>query len=184
LVESISEIKLAALEALWTEERVPFPPRNERRVWEAWLRREGDIDHLERLRRFAPRFELTVGDEVINFVDRVVVLVTATAEELSRSIDILGMIAEVLATKHTAAFYAAKTAVDQRALVEGLLRRTTLRPGNVPYVCLLDTGVNQAHPLLTGLLDVNDLDTYKPAWGVDDRTVTALKWPGLPRSAT
>lgn len=113
LVESISDIKLAALEALWTEESIPFPVRDQRLAWELWLRRDGDIDYLERLRHFAPDFGLTVSEEVITFVDRIVVLVTATAEQLSRSIEILGMIAEVRAPKRTAAFYAAKTPVDQ-----------------------------------------------------------------------
>lgn len=54
-----------------------------------------------------------------------------------------------------------------------------LPPGGAPYVCLLDTGVNQAHPLLTSVLDPNDLHTYKAAWGVDDRYGHGTEMAGL-----
>jgi hypothetical protein len=95
LVESISDIKLAALEALWTEESIGFPQPDVSITWEVWLRRHSDIDHLARLRGYAEHFHLTVGEQAITFVDRTVVLVTGTANDLSRSAEILGMIAEV-----------------------------------------------------------------------------------------
>ena len=59
LVESISNIQLAALEALWTEETLPFPDRNTAITWEVWLRRDRSIDHLARLRGYAEHFGLT-----------------------------------------------------------------------------------------------------------------------------
>lgn len=179
LVESISDIKLAALETLWTEEQIPFPAGDERRVWELWLRRDRGINHLARLRQFGPDFGLEVGEDVITFVDRLVLLVTGTANQLSGSIDILGMIAEVRAPKNTATFYAAMSPVDQRVLVDGLLDRISGPSRNTPYICLLDTGVNQAHPLLSEVIAIADLDTYKPAWGVDDRHGHGTEMAGL-----
>jgi len=59
-IESISDIKLAALEALWTEETLPFPDRNATITWEIWLRRQHDTNHLARLRGYAEHFRLTV----------------------------------------------------------------------------------------------------------------------------
>jgi hypothetical protein len=95
LVESISDIKIAALEALWTEERVPFPDRTAITTWELWLRRQGTTDHLARLHAFAGQFNLIAGAQSVAFVDRTVVLVRGSGDDLARSIDILGMIAEV-----------------------------------------------------------------------------------------
>jgi len=121
LVESISDIKLAALEALWTEETLPFPDRSAEITWELWLRRQNGVDHLARLRSFAQTFNLTVRDQTITFVDRTVVLLRGTANDLSRSIDILGMIAELRLPKVTAAFFSEMTAKEQREWVEDLL---------------------------------------------------------------
>jgi hypothetical protein len=179
LVESISDIKRAALEALWTEERLRFPPRDQSTTWEVWLRRQRDIDHLERLRRYAGNFGLTVGEQAITFVDRIVVLVTGTADQLSASVDILGMIAEIRAPKDTAAFFTDMTAIEQQEWVEDLLTRMSPPAASAPFVCLLDTGINQAHPLLTPIVNVADLDAYRPAWGVDDRHGHGTEMAGL-----
>ena len=179
LVESISNIKLAALEALWTEEMLPFPRRDLETTWEVWLRRQSGIDHLARLRGYAEHFRLTVGAQAITFVDRVVVLVKGTANDLSTSIDILAMIAELRVPKTTASFFTEMTAVEQRDLINDLLARMTPPAAVSPFVCLLDTGINQAHPLLDQIVDIADLHSYKPAWGVDDRYGHGTEMAGL-----
>jgi hypothetical protein len=179
LVESISNIQLAALEALWTEDTLPFPERDATVTWEVWLRRDQGLDHLARLRGYAEHLNLQVGEQVLTFVDRKVVLVTATASDLARSIDILGMIAEVRLPKTTAAFFTEMTAVEQEQWVEELSARIRPPAGDVPYVCLFDTGLNQGHPLLGDVVDRADLHTYKPGWGVDDRYGHGTEMAGL-----
>src|SRR5690606_22999371 len=51
---------------------------------------------------------------------------------------------------------------------DDLLQRTQIPDGDLPRVCLLDSGVNRGHPLLAPLMDSADLHTVEPAWGVDD----------------
>lgn len=179
LVESISNIQLAALEALWTEETLPFPDHNNAMTWELWLRRERGIDHLARLRGYAEHFNLHVGEQLLTFVDRIVVLVRGTASDLARSVDILGMIAEVRMPKVTAAFFTEMTSVEQLEWVDDLAERVVPPAGNVPFVCLFDTGVNQAHALLRRVIDQADLHTYRPAWNVDDRYGHGTEMAGL-----
>ena len=179
LVESISDIKIAALEALWTEERLPFPDHAAVITWEVWLRRTNDIDHLARLRAFAEQFELVVGEQVVTFVDRTVVLIRGSANNLARSVDILGMIAEVRMPKATAAFFSDMNAIEQTEWVDELVARTEAPPGDAPSICLFDTGLNHAHPLITAVAEPADLHTYKPAWGVDDRAGHGTPMAGL-----
>lgn len=179
LVESISDIRLAALEALWTEETLPFPDRDALITWEVWLRHQGAIDHLARLRGYAEHFGLAVGEESITFVDRKIVLVQGTATNLARSIDILGMIAELRTPSMTAAFFTEMTAVEQQELVDELIARLVPPPAGCPFICLFDTGLNNAHPLLTAVTNDADLHTYKPAWGRDDRHGHGTPMAGL-----
>lgn len=179
LVESIADIKLAALEALWTETDIAFPEVEAVTTWEVWLRRFKDVDHLARLRAFADAFHLTVGRQTVSFVDRKVVLVRGTARDLSRSVEILGMIAEVRLPKTTAAFFTDMNAIEQQAWVDDLAGRVTAPPPDAPYVCLFDTGLNHGHPLLAQVVAEGDLHTYKPVWGTDDREGHGTPMAGL-----
>lgn len=179
LVESIADIQLAALEAFWTEETIAFPALDQVFTWEVWLRNGGNVDHLARLRQFARAFDLTVREETLTFVDRVVVLVRGTSNNLSRSVEILGMIAEVRLPKATAAFFTHMNASDQQTAVNGLAARLVPPVEGSPFVCLLDTGLNNGHPLLAGVASNGDLHSYKPAWGVDDRQGHGTPMAGL-----
>ena len=70
-------------------------------------------------------------------------------------------------------------AVEQQDWVEDLASRLQPPPATAPYVCLLDTGLNRAHPLLAPLAADNDVHAYKPAWGVDDRQGHGTPMAGL-----
>jgi hypothetical protein len=179
LVESISHIQLAALEALWTEETLTFPDQEVSITWELWLRREARVDHLARLRGYAEHFNLTVGEQVLTFVDRTVVLVRGTAQDLARSVDILGMIAEIRLPKVTADFFTTMTSIEQQAWIDELRARIVPPGANTSYICLFDTGVNRGHTLLSPVVAQADLHTYKPAWNVDDRYGHGTEMAGL-----
>lgn len=179
LVESISDIKLAALEGLWMEEGLPFPEASIITSWEVWLRNSTVLDHLARLRQYAPIFNLEVGEQVAKFVDRTVVVVRGTATDLSKSAEILGMIAELHIPKTTAAFFTHMEDIEQQDWVNSLVARTGAPPSNSPYVCLLDTGLNHPHPLLVPVASNEDRHAYKPQWGLDDRDNHGTPMAGL-----
>lgn len=180
LIASISEISLAALEALWTEPGEPFPPVDELITWEVWLRNDHPkVDHLARLREYAARFELIVGQQFVSFIDRKVVLVRATAQALARSAEILGMIAELRLPKATASFFTAMNGMEQEQWALDLAGRLSPPPENAPYVCILDTGLNHQHPLIAPVADQADAHTYKPEWGIHDREGHGTPMAGL-----
>ena len=168
LVASIADIRLAALEALWTDNPELLPPVDQLATFELWLRRSG-VDHLVRLRENAERFGLRVSDEVVSFVERRIVLVHGTAQDIARSNEILGAIAEIRLAKTTAALFTRMPAEEQRRWSDDLLKRLRLPEADAPSVCLLDTGLNAAHPLLKPLTASDSLHSYIPQWNVDDR---------------
>jgi len=178
-VANIADIKLAALEAFWTDDHATFPAGADAVTWEVWLRHAGEIDHLVRLRTVGPTLGLTVGDQALSFVDRTIVLVRATPEQLSRSIEILGAIAELRSPKTSVAFFTGMASIEQEEWVNELVQRIVPAPQDAAYVCLLDTGTNSAHPLIAPVLAQNDLHTYRPDWGVDDRQGHGTPMAGL-----
>ena len=113
-----------------------------------------------------------LGYEVVSnaliFVDRLVILVRGTREQLAKGVEVLGTIAEVRKAKTTAEFFSALTPSEQHEWGDELLERVSLPPAGSPVVGLLDTGVNRGHPLLAPLIQENDCQSLKPAWGVHD----------------
>jgi hypothetical protein len=181
LVESISEIQQAALEALWTDEREVLPAEDQQEIWwEVWLRAGNDpqgmidffIEHISHL-------GCTVSPEVIRFPDRNVVAVHGTKAQMSRSITLLNSIAELRKAKETADFFIAIDAPEQRAWIEDLQDRTIDPPEDCPAVCILDTGVNNEHPLLHSYLSTEDMHSYDPNWNVTDHHGHGTEMAGL-----
>ena len=170
LVESISNIKLATLRELWTDDPALYPAANTIITWEVWLRRAdaGEDIALTRLTAGAPDFGYVIASNALTFVDRTVVLVRGTREQVSRGVDVLGVIAEVRKAKVTTDFFAALEPSDQHDWSDELLERLTVAPVGAPAVGLLDTGVNHAHPLLAPAMTNADVQTLKPAWGPHD----------------
>ncbi len=180
LIESISAIKLAALQELFTDDLEFFPQDGEAIWWEVWLRHSDQLDYEAFIRNHAEQLEIRVSDESIHFLDRTIILVHGTKEQMTRSIRLLGAIAEVRRAKETAAFYTGMDRQEQREWIDDILGRTTAPPKDAPAVCLLDTGLNEQHPLLQPVGDTTDLHSYDlPNWGTDDRYGHGTPMAGL-----
>ena len=170
LVESIANIKLATLRELWTDEIDLYPAAATPIAWEVWLRRpeRGEAAPRDRVRTSAADFGYEVISNDLVFVDRTVLLIRGTREQLARGAEVLGVIAEVRKAKITADFYSTRSVADQHELSDRLLARLGQLAVNAPAVGLLDTGVNHGHPLLATIMTDADVQTLKPNWGVHD----------------
>lgn len=170
LVESIANIKLATLKEYWTDDRDLYPAANTVITWEVWLRRPvaEEASPIDRVRNGAADFGYEIISNSRNFVDRTVVLIRGTREQLARSAEILGVIAEVRTAKVTADFYSTRAAAAQYELADGLVARLSQLDPTSPVVGLLDTGVNHGHPLLAPVISDGDVQELKPGWGGHD----------------
>jgi len=170
LIESISAIKLAALRELFTDDLKLFPKDNAAIWWETWLRHSDQFEYESFLRDHAEQLGMRVSSEAIHFLDRTILLVYGTPEQMARSVRLLGSIAEVRKAKDTAAFYTGMDRQDQKEWAEDLIERVTPPPEGSPAVCLLDTGLSEQHPLLQPVASTDDMHSYdRLNWGTDDR---------------
>jgi len=180
LITQLQNIRLAAVEALWTDEPALLPAENEAAWWEVWLRVDSDRQAvLGFFREYATHLGLEVSGRHVAFPERTVVNVRGTKAQLAQSVQLLNSIAELRKPKDTAAFFAALEPSEQRDWMNELLGRIQLPSDHAPVVCLLDTGVNRGHPLVSPLLGPTDLDTVNPAWGVDDQYGHGTQMAGL-----
>jgi len=168
LIESIASIKKAALKELFTDDVSLFPKSGEV-WWEVWLRREGSHDHVELLREHASQHNMLISNEKINFSDRTVVLAYGDADSISESITLLGIIAEIRLAKDTADFYTSMDNIEQGQWTQDLSNRLQPPPISAAAVCVLDTGLNYAHPFLTYVTNEDSVFSYdEPNWGTHD----------------
>jgi Subtilase family len=180
MIDSIAAIRRAALDALWTDDKEVFPLDNQAIWWEVWLRREGDETALlSYFKEHAAKIGLRFGSEHITFPDRSVVLAYGTKEQMSKSVDLLNCVAELRKAKETAEIFTRMSPFEQAEWVEDTLGRLQSLPENAPAVCILDTGVNNGHPLIEPRLDSRDMHAYDPGWNVEDHLGHGTEMAGL-----
>lgn len=174
LLNTIGSIRASALTGLWTDAPELLPAdQDEQFWWEVWLRRSKDDagSYLNDFRRIAAMADCQVSDAVVEFPERSVVVMYASQRQIAQSVMLLNCVAELRRAKDTAAFFVGLKIPEQRQWADDLAARLQMPPdtNEVPRVCLLDSGVNRAHPLLESLIDQSDLHTVNVAWGTHDQ---------------
>lgn len=182
LIDSIQNLRQASLQALWTDSPDLFPSDDQGEVWwEVWLPVRGDrAAVVNTFKQLAQGLELAVDSGQLDFPERTVLVVFADAPKMRRSMVVLNSIAELKRPKDTADFFDDLDIIEQDDWLDDLLSRTTFNddPGS-PYVCLLDTGVNETHPFLAPSLARADMHTTDPKWSVDDLNGHGTAMAGL-----
>jgi hypothetical protein len=180
LIESISGIRRAALESFWTDDEGLLPATGTAIWWEVWLRVGQDRDEITTVfSQQALSGGLQVQPWEIKFTDRTVVLAFGTPEQMSQSVELLDCLAELRLAKDRPEFFMSLDAREQAEWIADLLGRIEQRDGDLPAVCVLDTGVNNGHPLLRDSLDEEDRLTCEPAWGTTDHLGHGTAMAGL-----
>ncbi len=167
LINSVSDIRRAVLKSFWRSEEWAEAPTEQPDWVEVWL--SGDTEEvISRFGSIARVLELGVADDVLKFPERTVKLVRATRQQLERLIENSDDIAEFRIARRLASFFIELENRDQMEHVRDLLARCSFNDDAKVAVCILDTGVNNAHLLLKPVLNGVDLHTAKPEWGTHD----------------
>ncbi|MCG8673256.1 MAG: S8 family peptidase, partial [Pseudomonadales bacterium] len=140
--------------------------------------RQGIVNHF---RETATGLNFRIAPGELFFPERSVLLVYGSVGQMKRSMMALNSIAELRRAKETAEFFDALTPEEQPQWIDELNDRLTFPADgtDAPYVCLLDTGVNNGHPLLQQAIVHADKHSVEPAWGVDDDEGHGTEMAGL-----
>ena len=183
LIDAIQQIRAATLRTLWTDAAEEFPAEDEGAVWwEIWLPVRGNREKVATL--FCERAEaqgMDVRQEQLRFPERTVLMARASVDQMRQSMVTLNSIAELRRPKEAADFFDALEREEQAEWLDDLLDRAQFADDadETPFACLLDTGVNRGHPLLSPALDANDLHTVEPGWGTEDADGHGTEMAGL-----
>ncbi|MBN2429394.1 MAG: S8 family peptidase [Deltaproteobacteria bacterium] len=183
LVNTIKEIRAASLRELWTDDESEFPRQDDEVFWwEVWLPVRKDRQKVvETFRFLAEAQEISLSSSMLEFPERTVLLAYASRKKMQQSMMTLNSIAELRRAKETAEVFDSLSPEQQPEWIEELMSRCeySAEGEGVPYVCLLDTGVNNGHPLIFHALADSDLHTVQPTWGLDDQAGHGTSMAGL-----
>lgn len=169
LISNISDIRIATLRSFWNEPTLQFPSDTDEIWWEIWLRRvqfDEDAHEDEKVVTQVTAAGANVANRRLLMPEHIIRLVRSTPVRLSASLLLLDNLAELRKAKDTADFFTDLRNFEQQDWVNDLLSRIDNQVHTTPVVIsILDSGVNNGHPLLTPFLPNNNMDSYNPAWG-------------------
>ena len=157
LFRSIEDVKLALLEALWTDNQEDFP--TERNDWyEVWIRISGiekaTIDQqCNRFKKSLQSLHISYKeDSILTFPERAVFLVCANKTSLANLLASSDQLAELRMGRALTGFLFNENRSEQQEWVDDLLSRLEINNDTDSVVCVLDSGVNNGHPLLEPII--------------------------------
>ncbi|WP_339811708.1 S8 family peptidase [uncultured Imperialibacter sp.] len=173
LIANIANIKLATLEAFWSDgPEISFPSENEIVWWEVWFRKtDNDGDRINKVITNLEQSEAQIGQLQLDFPEHFVRLVRASANQLSNSLMLLDNLAELRHPQELSDFITHDdiSIAEKELWLQDLVERTENRfDENSVLVCLLDSGVSNQHPLINPLLPDERLYTWIEDWGKFD----------------
>ena len=170
LVESIELIRRAVLQSFWYDPIGLLPDAHRREWCEVWLVAspatraaiETDFRGMCRL------LGIPIQEGAIHFVERIVVMVHANANELEELLASIAHVAEFRKGKEVAAFWTEMPNAEQAEWVEGLSPRLSIGMDASVAVTVIDTGVTNGHPLLSPIIPDDRCTTVQVSWGSAD----------------
>ena len=166
-IESIANIRKALeVESFWLDHKTLIPT-DEPEWCEVWLSSH-QLEIIDRFKELLREQQINSTDGVIRFPERAVKIVYANRTQLETITRLSDDIAEYRRAKETAAFWLDQNNKDQGEWVATILERLEVAPGSDVAVCILDTGVNNGHPLIAPILKSEDCQSVDPSWGTHD----------------
>ena len=169
LVRSIDTIREADVASFWQGPHENMPT-SDIRVWcEVWLstEKQNDSDVLTEFKSLLDEFNISYKDEHIAFPERIVMLILVNYNDLVALLQCSKYIAELNKCEEPNSFFIKEFLTAQYDWVDDITNR--LQPENSnATICLLDTGVSSAHPLLEQFIHEQDIHTVFDDGDVSD----------------
>jgi len=167
LINSIADIRKALeIDSFWQDHKTLIPDDSPK--WcEIWLSSDSN-EAINRFDTLINKLQMQSKSGVIRFPERAVKVVYANRDQLAQLSRSSDDIAEYRLAKTTAEFWTGLQNKDQAEWVQNLKDRTHYKDAVDVSVCILDTGVNNGHPLISPVLDNNDCQAVDTAWGSHD----------------
>lgn len=174
VVASIESINKAMVKELWTDEAdLPADKKVPCEIWLSVYKNETPTQIVEDFFRLCDELGIGYYKNYIEFPERAVVSVMANLETLKMILLNNPNVAEFRKNRTPVTFFTRENSYDeQQEWVQDLLKRISFNDSDIS-ICILDKGINNAHPLISPVLHDEDMHTI-----FDDRIVQDISSDG------
>ncbi len=166
-ISEIEHIRKAEFDTFWRDSPAALPDDPQFTMWWAlWCFRDRVEDVISTAKQLG--CYVAEPDKFLRFPDVEVVPIFARKVEVEILLFGTLGIAELRRASDSPTFFMEEVRGNENAWIEDLAERVTWPSNKVPTVCLLDTGVNRAHPLLEPAVSEEAIDAVNQAWQADD----------------
>lgn len=158
LIRSIDSINIALLSAFWTDDIDKFP--TEQTDWyEVWIRTKNIDNNAEHIAFITILTQLEIEyktDSILEFPERSVFVVKANRDLLVNLMRATDYLTEIRSISSLSSFFANQRPFESQEWIDDLINRTDFNSNSNSVVSVIDTGVNNGHPLLQNIIpDMN-----------------------------
>jgi len=170
LASGINQMQKAILNSFWVDSNDLMP--GDIPLWcEIWLRLERPLNAKTLIVDFfkvCDQLTINYKNQHINFPERLVTLVCANQQQLGELIESFDFVAEIRRAQEPETFWTSQYNAEQAQWVEDLVTRLNLIENSNVYITILDSGINNGHPLLRQVLSDQDCHTVNAEWNRND----------------
>lgn len=162
LFRSIECINLALLKGIWTDRADKFPDENND-WYEVWIQIT-DEDSLESQHQnfieTLHSLNITFKENaILNFPERSVFLIYGNKTLLSQLLASSDQLAEVRSGQVLTSFVLREVRGEQQEWIHDMTERLQIQNENSSVICVMDSGVNNGHPLLAPIINDDYCDS-------------------------
>jgi hypothetical protein len=183
VVATIEHIENAFVESLWTGDKSRIPGEKITMWCEAWLRyetKENPDIVVEEFYKVCDSCNVLYKKEKIIFPERIIVGISVTFQDLKKILFSSDRLAEIREMHTPNDFFTHElNGLEKKEWIKDLLDRTEYDDKTDVTICLLDSGVNNGHPLLERILLDADKHSVDPAGGVNDKKRHGTRMAGI-----
>jgi len=171
LINSIGDIRKALLVDSFWQDLPELKPEVGPEWCEVWLSNHTP-EVINRFEALLKKEQIEAKEGIVRFPERAVKVIRVSRQQLERLTILSDDIAEYRRAKDAASFWTKMENREQAEWVEELIQRSHTDFETNVAVCILDTGVNNGHPLIAPVLKDEDCLTVNQDWGVHDHDRT------------
>lgn len=165
LMNSIDSVKASILKELWVGDENLIPQEDIKKWCEIWIIGRNVNDFIECCKKLNINHD---KKRALKFLDRTVILIEVNKIDLNNLLEHYSLIGEFRPINEVAKYWTEMKKTVQYDWIDNLKKRTKIDKKTKTAICVLDTGVNNGHPLLESIIDDKECDSVDNSWGNND----------------